>query len=98
LVLVAKRLEQAPDQCLAVAGGQDRDADLERRAIARTAAAVLAARSEKAAANILGLSHATAKPHLASARSKLAATTTASLVWIIGPRLPGPTPGDDRSP
>ena len=53
-------------------------------------AAVLVAGSEKAAAHRLGLSHSTVKHHLASARSKVGATTTAQLVWILGPRLPAP--------
>jgi DNA-binding NarL/FixJ family response regulator len=53
-------------------------------------AAVLAAGSEKAAAHWLGLSHSTVKHHLASARSKVGATTTAQLVWILAPRLPEP--------
>jgi len=53
-------------------------------------AAVLAAGSEEAAAHRLGLSHSTVKHHLASARSKVGATTTAQLVWILGPRLPAP--------
>ena len=53
-------------------------------------AAVLEAGSEKAAAHRLGLSHSTVKHHLASARSKGDATTTAQLVWILGPRLPEP--------
>lgn len=53
-------------------------------------AAVLVAGSEKAAAHRLGLSHSTVKHHLASARSKVGATTTAQLVWILGPRLPEP--------
>jgi DNA-binding NarL/FixJ family response regulator len=53
-------------------------------------AAVLAAGSEKAAAHRLGLSHSTVKHHLASARSKVGATTTAQLVWILAPRLPEP--------
>ena len=53
-------------------------------------AAVLVAGSEKAAAHRLGLSHSTVKHHLANARSKLGATTTAQLVWILGPRLPEP--------
>ncbi len=44
-------------------------------------AAVLAAGSEKAAAHRLGLSHATVKHHLANARSKVGAATTAQLVW-----------------
>ena len=52
--------------------------------------AVLVAGSEKAAAHRLGLSHSTVKHHLANARSKVGATTTAQLVWILGPRLPGP--------
>ncbi len=53
-------------------------------------AAVLEAGSEKAAAHRLGLSHSTIKHHLASARSKVGATTTAQLVWILAPRLPDP--------
>ena len=56
--------------------------------------AVLAAGSEKAAAHRLGLSHATVKHYLASARSKVGATTTAQLVWILAPRLPGPEGSD----
>jgi DNA-binding NarL/FixJ family response regulator len=53
-------------------------------------AAVLAAGSEEAAAHRLGLSHSTVKHHLANARSKVGATTTAQLVWILAPRLPEP--------
>ena len=53
-------------------------------------AAVLVAGSEKAAAHRLGLSHSTVKHHLANARSKVGATTTAELVWILAPRLPEP--------
>ena len=53
-------------------------------------AAVLAAGSEKAAAHRLGLSHSTVKHHLANARSKVGATTTAQLVWLLAPRLPEP--------
>ncbi|HSW41893.1 MAG TPA: LuxR C-terminal-related transcriptional regulator [Patescibacteria group bacterium] len=53
-------------------------------------AAVLVAGSEKAAARRLGLSHSTVKHHLANARSKVGATTTAQLVWILAPRLPEP--------
>jgi hypothetical protein len=52
--------------------------------------AVLVAGSEKAAAHRLGLSHSTVKHHLANARSKLGAATTAQLVWILAPRLPEP--------
>jgi DNA-binding NarL/FixJ family response regulator len=51
-------------------------------------AAVVSAGSEKAAAHRLGLSHSTVKHHLANARSKVGATTTAQLVWILAPRLP----------
>jgi DNA-binding CsgD family transcriptional regulator len=51
---------------------------------------VAAAGSEKAAAHRLGLSHSTVKHHLASARTKVGATTTAQLVWILAPRLPEP--------
>jgi DNA-binding NarL/FixJ family response regulator len=54
-------------------------------------AAVLVAGSEKAAAHRLGLSHSTVKHHLANARTKVGATTTAQLVWILGPRLPDPS-------
>jgi DNA-binding NarL/FixJ family response regulator len=53
-------------------------------------AAVLVAGSEKEAAHRLGLSHSTVKHHLANARSKVGAETTAQLVWILAPRLPGP--------
>lgn len=57
--------------------------------------AVVAAGSEKAAAHRLGLSHSTVKHHLASARSKAGATTTAQLVWILAERLPEPFTGAD---
>ena len=57
-------------------------------------AAVVAAGSEKAAAHRLGLSHSTVKHHLANARSRVGATTTAQLVWILGPRLPEPVSRD----
>jgi DNA-binding NarL/FixJ family response regulator len=53
-------------------------------------AAVLLAGSEKAAAHRLGLSHSTVKHHLANARWKVGATTTAQLVWILATRLPVP--------
>jgi DNA-binding NarL/FixJ family response regulator len=53
-------------------------------------AAALVAGSEKSAAHRLGLSHSTAKHHLANARSKVGADTTAQLVWILAPRLPEP--------
>ena len=53
-------------------------------------AAVLVAGSEKAAAHRLGLSHSTVKHHLANARTKVGAATTAQLVWILAPRLPEP--------
>ena len=53
-------------------------------------AADLDAGSEKAAAHLLGLYHSTVKHHLANARSKVGATTTAQLVWILAPRLPEP--------
>lgn len=58
-------------------------------------AAVIAAGSEKAAAHRLGLSHSTVKHHLANARSKVGATTTAQLVWILAQRLPEPEPSPD---
>jgi DNA-binding NarL/FixJ family response regulator len=60
-------------------------------------AAVLVAGSEKAAAHRLGLSHSTVKRHLANARSKVGAETTAQLVWILAPRLPKPTQGGGLS-
>jgi len=53
-------------------------------------AAVLVAGSEKAAAHRLGLAHSTVKHRLANARSKVGATTTAQLVWILAPRLAEP--------
>ena len=56
----------------------------------RVIEAVLVAGSEKAAAHRLGVSHSTVKHHLANARSKVGATTTAQLVWILAPRLPEP--------
>ena len=60
-------------------------------------AAVLVAGSEKAAAHRLGLSHSTVKHHLANARTKVGATTTAQLVWILAARLPEPR-SPDRPP
>ena len=59
-------------------------------------AAVVATGSEKAAAHRLGLSHSTVKHHLANARSKVGATTTAQLVWILAPRLPDPWTLDEE--
>ena len=62
-------------------------------------AAVLGAGSVKAAAHRLGLSHSTVKHHLANARSKVGAATTAQLVWILAPRLPepeGPASADEE--
>ena len=56
----------------------------------RVVAAVLEAGSEKAAAHRLGLSHSTVKHHLANARSRVGAETTAQLVWFLAPRLPEP--------
>ena len=53
-------------------------------------AAALAAGSEKGCRAPLGLSHSTVKHHLANARSKVGAATTAQLVWILAPRLPEP--------
>ena len=52
--------------------------------------AVIETGSEKTAAHCLGLSHSTVKHHLANARSKVGADTTAQLVWILAPRLPEP--------
>ena len=42
------------------------------------------------AAHRLGLSHSTVKHHLANARTKVGARTTAELVWILAGRLPEP--------
>jgi DNA-binding NarL/FixJ family response regulator len=56
----------------------------------RVVEAVLVAGSEKAAAHRLGLPHSTVKHHLANARSKVGATITAQLVWILAPRPPEP--------
>jgi DNA-binding CsgD family transcriptional regulator len=64
--------------------GRATDSELE------VVAAVIAAGSEKAAAHRLGLSHSTVKHHLANARSKVGATTTAQLVWILAERLSDP--------
>ena len=47
-------------------------------------ATVLAAGSEKAAAQHLGLSHSTVKRHLANARSKVSAGTTAPRATSTG--------------
>ena len=58
-------------------------------------ASVLVAGSEKAAAHRLGLSHSTVKHHLANARTKVGATTTAQLVWILAARL---AEADDMRP
>jgi DNA-binding NarL/FixJ family response regulator len=57
-------------------------------------AAVVAGGSEKAAAHRLGPSPSTVKHHLANARSKVGAETTAQLVWILAARLPEPSPAD----
>ena len=52
---------------------------------------MLLAGSEKAAAaHRPGLSHSTVKHHLAHARSKVGAETTAQLVWILAARLHEP--------
>ncbi len=45
---------------------------------------------EQADAHRRDLSHSTVKHHLANARFKVGATTTAQLVWILAPRLPEP--------
>jgi DNA-binding NarL/FixJ family response regulator len=79
------------------AGGVRARARANREAVERATdrevsvvAAVVAAGSEKAAAHRLGLSHSTVKHHLANARTKVGAATTAQLVWILAPRLPEP--------
>jgi DNA-binding NarL/FixJ family response regulator len=56
-------------------------------------AAVLAAGSEKAAAHRLGPSRSTVKHHVANARPKVGAETTAQLAWTLSPRLPEPDGG-----
>jgi hypothetical protein len=43
-------------------------------------------------------SHSTVKQHLANARSKVGAETTAQLVWILATRLPEPEGEDSRGP
>jgi DNA-binding NarL/FixJ family response regulator len=80
-----------------VAGGCEAAGVTTRRCAGRATdrevlvvAAVLDAGSEKAAAQRLGLSHSTVKQHLASARAKVGAETTAQLVWILAPRLSEP--------
>jgi len=77
--------------------GRGEAAGVRKRAPARATdrevivvAAVLVSGSEKAAAHRLGLSHSTVKHHLANARSKVGAETTAQLVWILAARLPEP--------
>ena len=69
-----------------------RDTDREVGVVA----AVLVAGSEKAAAHRLGLSHSTVKHHLANARARVGATTTAQLVWVLAPRLPEPNAADQK--
>jgi hypothetical protein len=54
------------------------------------ASPAMAAGSEKSAAHRLGLSHSTVKHHLANARTKVGAETTAQLVWVLAARLPEP--------
>ena len=44
-------------------------------------------------AHRLGLSHSTVKHHRARARSKVGASTTVQLVWILAERLPEPEGG-----
>jgi DNA-binding NarL/FixJ family response regulator len=80
-----------------VGGGGEAPGVRERRPSGRATdrevsvvAAVVAAGSEKAAAHRHGLSHSTVKHHLANARSKVGAETTAQLVWILAERLPEP--------
>ena len=63
--------------------------DASEREVA-VVAAVLMAGSEKAAAHRLGLSHSAVKHHLARARARVGAETTAQLVWILARRLPEP--------
>jgi len=74
------------DRTRAVRGDARRATDREVGVVA----AVIATGSEKAAAHRLGLSHSTVKHHLANARARVGATTTAQLVWIPSQRLPEP--------
>jgi hypothetical protein len=53
----------------------------------------LVAGCEQAVAHRLGLSNSTVKHHLANARPKVGATTTAQSVWIPAPRSPEPDCG-----
>lgn len=79
-----------------VSGGTRGGRGAAKRATERevsVVAAVVAAGSEKEAAHRLGLSHSTVKHHLANARSKVGAATTAQLVWILSGRLPEPDRG-----
>jgi DNA-binding NarL/FixJ family response regulator len=69
------------------AGVSDRSAGRATDRELAVVAAVVAAGSEKAAAHRLGLWHSTVKHHLANARSKVGAATTAQLVWILAERL-----------
>jgi len=88
---VAGRGEAAGVRDRARAGRRPGQTATERELV--VVAAVLAAGSEKAAAHRLGLSHSTVKHHLANARSKVGAETTAQLVWILAARLPEPKGG-----
>ena len=72
------------------AAGVSRPVRLGRRSASSWSCAVLEAGSEKAAAHRLGLSHSTVKHHLANARSKVGAETTAQLVWILAAGLQEP--------
>ena len=72
------------------AGVRDRPAERATDREVGVVAAVLVAGSEKAAAHRLGLSLSTVKHHLANARSKVGASTTLQLVWILAARLPDP--------
>lgn len=67
-------------------GSAERTTDREIAVVA----AVVIAGPEKAAAYRLGVSHSTVKHQLANARSEVGAATTAQLVWVLAPRLPGP--------
>ena len=75
------------------AGVRDRPAERATDREVGVVAAIHVAGSEKAAAHRIGLSLSTVKHHLANARSKVGAVTTAQLVWILAPRLPEPEGG-----
>jgi hypothetical protein len=69
-----------------VAAGTTRDAYLPLLRLADSADVVQSSPPKRARRRA-----ATVKHHLANARSKAGAATTAQLVWILAPRLPEPS-------